>query len=116
MNKIDPTTIVANDIIKMIIEIPEIWMKDNDCGLFVVVKKVLVKKAKKEYMFEKSEESDDIDMVSLLATKQIKTVQPKKIKDNINLRNAGLLIKNVLSDDDDIDSDKSSSDSDSDFI
>jgi len=73
----NPTNLKENDSIKLIVEISDLWIHENQCGLAVIVQKVLVKpyveKIQSEYIFDEtdSENSDDYKenkIISLLAT------------------------------------------------
>lgn len=85
----DPSEIKDGDLIKLIIEISDLWVQENQCGLAVIVQKILVKphveKIESEYIFDDSDSSvsyssdDDnkSNIISLLATEQ-KKVSSKK--------------------------------------
>lgn len=85
----DPSEIKDKDLIKLIIEISDLWVQENQCGLAVIVQKVLVKphveKIESEYIFDDSDSSvsysdDDnkSNIISLLATEQKKSSSKKK--------------------------------------
>jgi hypothetical protein len=77
----DPSKLKHNDLIKLIVEIPELWIDNSACRLAVIVQKILVKtpteKIYNEYVFDDSDtdnsdsENDDRqNIISLLATEQ----------------------------------------------
>lgn len=79
----DYTTLKEKDLIKLIVEIRDLWIQENQCGLTVVVRKILVKpyiekiKIESEYIFNEEDsdnftEEDDKEnnIISLLATEQ----------------------------------------------
>ena len=82
----NPAEIRQKDLVKLIIEVSGLWIERNQCGLAVIVKKVLVRrhieKIKYEYIFNESvsdsncEENEENNIISLLATEQ----EPKKKK------------------------------------
>ena len=85
----DPSEIKDKDLIKLIIEISDLWVQENQCGLAVIVQKVLVKphieKIESEYIFDDSDSSvsysdDDnkSNIISLLATEQKKSSSKKE--------------------------------------
>jgi hypothetical protein len=76
----DPMTLKERDLVKLIVEISDLWINENQCGLAIVVQKILVKpyleKIQSEYIFddiesENSEENErENNIISLLATEQ----------------------------------------------
>ncbi len=76
----NPSDLKDKDCIKLIVEISYLWISENNCGLAVIVQKILVKpfseKIQSEYIFEDTDsEASDIDdnennIISLLATEQ----------------------------------------------
>lgn len=78
-NEVNPFSLKAGDLVKLIVEIPYLWIKDDQFGIVVTVHKGLVKSSTEkeevptDYQFDddtESESSEDDDMVSLLATEQ----------------------------------------------
>lgn len=82
----NPFDLKAKDLVKLIAEIPDIWINENQCGLAVLVQKVMVmslqEKTQNEYVFSEtdSDETDETDkdnnIITLLATEQ-------KVKNNV---------------------------------
>lgn len=89
----DYTKLKVDDRIKMIIEVSDLWINENVCGLAVIVQKILVKpyiqKICNDYIFEESDSDCDHDeneenIISLLATEQKPKIQiPSKIQPKI---------------------------------
>lgn len=87
------------DFVKIIAEVPYLWIQGNQCGLAIIVQKVLVKpyieKLPNEYIFNDESSSEDmvvnengnkaINIISLMATEQkskvVETSKNKKIAD-----------------------------------
>ena len=108
----NPLDIKDGDCIKLIIEISNLWIDNNQFGLVVVVRKILVKqrieKIESEYIFDESEKTEEDVIISLLATEQKKNLKinnntvvelvekDDKIKHSKTLKNQ---IKQVISDD-----------------
>lgn len=88
----NPLELKEKDLVKLIVEIANLWIHDNQCGLAIVVQKILVKpyleKIQSEYIFDDSESENsyeddkDNNIISLLATEQ-KTKLTKQ-NDQIN--------------------------------
>lgn len=94
----NPAMLKEKDLVKLIVEIPDLWVEGDQCGLATVVQKIMVKpyqeKVITEYVFDESEsdESDDsgnnTSIISLLATEQkIKQNQPIKQKNGDQEKN-----------------------------
>lgn len=77
----NPHNIKDKDSIKLIVEISNLWIKEDQCGLAAVVQKILVKpffeKIISEYIFDDSDSENDFeqgeksnDFMSLLETEQ----------------------------------------------
>jgi hypothetical protein len=78
----NPSDLKDKDLVKLIIEISDLWINENYCGLAVIVQKILVKpyleKIQSEYVFDDDNsgtEGSDINenennIISLLATEQ----------------------------------------------
>jgi len=85
----NPNNLKSNDLIKLIIEISNLWIDDDQVGLAVIVQKILVKpyeeKITSEYIFDENDsDSAEVDdksnkIISLLATER-KTRPVKRIK------------------------------------
>lgn len=94
----NPANLKDKDSIKLIIEISDLWIHENQCGLAVIVQKILVKpfveKITSEYIFDESEDSetmysdDENNIISLMATEQ--KTRPHK-QDNLAKNNPSLL-------------------------
>ena len=78
-NTFNPNNLKDKDLIKLIVEISNLWINENQCGLTAVVQKILVKpfteKQQNEYIFDETDsESEDNEkednIISLLATEQ----------------------------------------------
>lgn len=89
-NDYDPQDINENDFIKLIVEIPYLWVDDNGNGGFVIiVHKVLVKKAvpeeiPTEYVFDDSDDdsddnSNEENIISMLQTENNRDAVPRRI-------------------------------------
>lgn len=79
----DPNLLKTGDQIKLIIEIPSLWINENQCGLAPIIHKILVKSQTPptlEYIFDESESdnTEDNEIINLLATEQ-KQKQKKQI-------------------------------------
>lgn len=73
----DPFELKNKDRVKLIVGIFDLWINNNQCGLAVIVQKILVKKYEEkipsEYVFDDSENEEDENensIISLLATEQ----------------------------------------------
>jgi len=86
----DPDNLRDKDLIRLIVEIPNLWIRENQCGLAAIVRKIKVKPQKEKiecrYLFEDSDnssdkesdkDSDDEKIVSLLATEQNPAIRMK---------------------------------------
>lgn len=90
-NSLELMSIKDHDLIKLIVEISDLWTNESQCGLVFLVQKIMVKdnnnKIESEYIFDESESnscSEDekqTDIISLLATEQ-KPLKSKKQIDN----------------------------------
>jgi len=80
-NQFNPINLKDKDLIKLIIEVSYLWIDENQCGLAIVVHKILVRpfieKLQSEYIFDDTDsESDslgdekDNKIISLFATEQ----------------------------------------------
>lgn len=79
-NPFDPKNLQTKDLVKIIFEIPDLYISDaNQCMLAALVRKILVKKSveeiNSEYVFDSDSDSDNEtadhqDFISLLATEQ----------------------------------------------
>lgn len=75
-NPVNPTNLKDKDLIKLIVEISDLWIHENQCGLAIVVQKILVKpyieKIYSEYVFDETDSENSFDkdsnIISLLAT------------------------------------------------
>lgn len=120
-NSFNPSMLKEKDLVKLIVEIPDLWIEENQCGLATLVQKIMVKpyleKVITEYDFndtesEESEESEGSDkaesIMSLLATDQRRSQQQSFIphsymtnqnninnQANLNNRKNSESIKNV---------------------
>lgn len=82
--KISPDNITKSTCVKLIVEIPGIWRKSSECGLALVVRKVLVKQRYSDYEFNLSDEhSDNQDIISFLATEQITKPVTTNVTDDV---------------------------------
>lgn len=77
---LNPANLKEKDLVKMIIEISNLWINENQCGLAVIVQKVMVKpyseKQQSEYIFDDTDSEPnekETNIISLLATEQKKT-------------------------------------------
>ena len=92
----NPNNLKSNDLIKLIVEISNLWIDDDQVGLAVIVQKILVKpyeeKITSEYIFDENDsDSAEVDdksnkIISLLATER-KTRPVKRIKAGKNPTN-----------------------------
>lgn len=83
----NPSLLKDKDLAKLIVEVPDLWIEENQCGLATIVQKIMIKPYKEkiitEYVFndtdsEELEESDkDNSMMALLATVSQKDVDQK---------------------------------------
>lgn len=102
----DPLQLKSGDLIKLIVEISNLWIDNNQFGLAVIVQKIMVKpyqeKQQSEYIFdtesEHESESKTNEIISLLATEQ-KTRKPCSDK-NENPLNDIKLDKNTKDNED----------------
>ena len=76
-NVFNPADLRDKDKVKLIIEVSNLWINGNQCGLAVMVHKILVKqyneKILSEYIFDDSDSEPDEhenNLISLLATEQ----------------------------------------------
>lgn len=81
-NPFDENTLKSKDLIKLIVEISDLWINESQCGLVVAVQKIMVKpyhdKIISEYVFNDSESDAEAsiedekqnNLISLLATEQ----------------------------------------------
>jgi len=84
-NPFNPATLKDKDLIKLIVEVSDLWIQENQCGLAVLVQKILVKphieKIQSEYIFDdgtdsenaqedKTSDDQENNIISLLATEQ----------------------------------------------
>lgn len=78
-NLFNPANIKEKDQIKFIVEISDLWIRENQCGLAVIVQKALVKQYTEtipsEYVFDDTasdevNDNPDNSIISLLATEQ----------------------------------------------
>ena len=83
----NPADLKNRDLVKLIINIPYLWINNNVFGLAVIVEKILVKpyieKVQSEYIFNESDsEIDDNEknIISLLATEQKNKTKRSKNK------------------------------------
>jgi hypothetical protein len=69
---IDPSSIKKGDMIRNIVEIKDIWIREKQFGFYPIVKKVLVRFVTSEYSFdEESDASANEDkLIDLIATEQ----------------------------------------------
>ncbi|AYV85488.1 MAG: hypothetical protein Satyrvirus19_10 [Satyrvirus sp.] len=102
----DPSALKEKDLIKLIVEVPSLWIKENQCGLAAFVKKIMVKpfveKIPNEYVFddefddetESEDNSDEVDknnIISVLATEQ--KTKPKHKTSKFNQMNENSVIE-----------------------
>lgn len=94
----DPSNLQDKHLVKLIVEISNLWIDENQCGLAVFVQKVMVKSSsgkQKEYVFDESESDVGTDekssnIISLLATEQNnKNMEghPSNEKETVNNQN-----------------------------
>ena len=85
----DPSKLHDKDLVKLIIEISNLWIDGNQCGLAVIVQKVLVRpyteKVESEYIFDDTDSEHELsenenNIISLLATEQ--KTQPSNAKNS----------------------------------
>lgn len=90
-NSFNPSNLKEKDLVKLIIEISNLWVDENQCGLAAHVQKILVKpyseKLQNEYIFDETDsesagDEKENNIISLLATEQKPKVQ------NTNTNNA----------------------------
>jgi len=92
----NPVDLKDKDCIKLIVEISDLWISDNNCGLAVIVQRILVKpymeKIQTDYVFDDDDvdSESDIDdnennIISLLATEQ-KTRPKETLSQQNNLQ------------------------------
>ncbi|XWV25260.1 hypothetical protein QJ856_gp0510 [Tupanvirus deep ocean] len=85
----NPVDLKDGDCVKLIVEISDLWISENNCGLAVIVQKILVKqffeKPQSEYIFndtdsesERELDDDENNIISLLATEQKTRPLPKQ--------------------------------------
>ncbi|MEM0354193.1 MAG: hypothetical protein QXW79_01290 [Thermoplasmata archaeon] len=91
----DPTNLQDKHLVKLIVEISNLWIDENQCGLAVFVQKVMVNSnsgKQKEYVFDESESDVGMDeksthIISLLATDQKinknMDEQPPNVKESV---------------------------------
>ena len=86
----DPTCLHDKDLVKLIVEISSLWIDEKQCGLAVIVQKVLVRpyaeKVQSEYIFNDSDSASESDekashIISLLATEQKKPAPKSQVPD-----------------------------------
>lgn len=115
-NKFNPSNIKSKDLVKLIVEISDLWINENQCGLVVIVRKAMVKshieKIPNEYDFDVSEseeapdenesniDENESNIISLLATEQ-KKKNPKitEQKDDIEIsypKNKELQLRKIV--------------------
>lgn len=85
-NSFNVENLKEKDLIKLIIELSDLWINENQCGLAIIVQKILVKpfseKIASEYIFDDSESensnNDENNIISLLATEQKNSHKPSQ--------------------------------------
>ncbi|AGC01837.1 hypothetical protein H012_gp626 [Acanthamoeba polyphaga moumouvirus] len=81
-NVFNPEDLDESHVIKLIIEVGDLWIHENQFGPAAVVRKILVKKleSSSEYEFDEtdSDDSDNEELISALATEQ----KPSNTKQN----------------------------------
>ncbi|XWV26521.1 hypothetical protein QJ857_gp0546 [Tupanvirus soda lake] len=96
----NPVDLKDGDCVKLIVEISDLWISENNCGLAVIVQKILVKqyfeKPQSEYIFndtdtdsesERELDDDENNIISLLATEQKTRPLPKQQNDSSQQQN-----------------------------
>jgi len=91
----NPAELKDGDCVKLIVEISDLWVSENNCGLAVIVQKILVKqyleKPQSEYIFNETDseseserelDDDENNIISLLATEQKTRPLPKQQQNN----------------------------------
>lgn len=88
-NSFDPQQLKSGDLVMLIIEVPNIWINDNQFGITTIIQKVLVKpyteKIRNEYEFDDSVSDNEDEIVSLLATEQ-KSPKRREVRDTHEIR------------------------------
>lgn len=75
-NPYDYRLLKSGDRIKLIVKIPSLWIDQNQCGLAVIVQKILVRpqgeESQRDYSFNESDDSfeNEENIVSILASEQ----------------------------------------------
>ena len=73
----DPQNLKEGNLIRMIVSAENLWINENQCGLYIIVPKLMVKtkEEQNETEYDFNSESDD-ELISVLATEQ----KPEQIK------------------------------------
>lgn len=73
-NDFDPLSLREGDLVRLIVSIDNLWISEDQCGLYVVVQKVMVKPYEEtietEYHFNSDSDQEEDKVISVLATEQ----------------------------------------------
>jgi len=78
----DPQNLKEGNLIRMVVSAENLWINENQCGLYIIVPKLMVKtkEEQNETEYDFNSESDD-ELISVLATEQ----KPEQIKKTAKL-------------------------------